>query len=49
MSVALLDADAVLAYQHGADLNPQLQDLGAERLGAFESRGRAGGEASPRA
>ena len=34
-----LDADAVLAGQHAADLDAQLQDLGAERLGALELPG----------
>src|SRR5262249_158885 len=34
--VALLDADAVLAGEHAADLDAQPQDVGAERLGAVE-------------
>ena len=34
--VALLDADAVLAGQHAADLDAEPQDVGAERLGALE-------------
>ena len=34
--VALLDADAVLAGEHAADLDAQLQDVGAERLGALQ-------------
>ncbi len=34
--VALLDADAVLAGQHAADLDAELQDFRAERLGLVE-------------
>src|SRR5439155_21530952 len=34
--VALLDADAMLAGQHAADLDAQPQDVGAELLGALE-------------
>ena len=34
--VALLDADAVLAGQHAADLDAEPQDVGAERLGALQ-------------
>ena len=34
--IALLDADAVLAGQHAADLDAELQDLGAEMLGALQ-------------
>jgi len=34
--VALLDADAVFAGEHAADLDAQLQDLGAEFLGALQ-------------
>ena len=34
--VALLDADAVLAGEHAADLDAEPQDVGAERLGALE-------------
>ena len=34
--VALLDAHAVLAGQHAADLDAEPQDVGAERLGALE-------------
>ncbi len=36
--VALLDSDAVLAREHAADVDAELEDLGAERLGAIESR-----------
>ena len=34
--VALLDADAMLAGQHAADLDAEPQDVGAERFGAVE-------------
>ena len=34
--VALLDADAVLAGQHAADLDAEPQDVGAESLGRLE-------------
>ena len=34
--VALLDADAVLAGEHAADLDAELEDLGAELLGLVE-------------
>ena len=34
--VALLDSDAVLAREHAAAVDAELQDLGAERLGAIE-------------
>jgi hypothetical protein len=34
--VALLDADAVLAGQHAADLDAQPQDIGAELLGLLQ-------------
>ena len=34
--VALFDADAVLAGQHAADLDAELQDVGAELFGAVE-------------
>src|SRR5471032_2090791 len=34
--VALLDADAMLAGEDAADLDAHPQDVGAERLGAFE-------------
>ena len=34
--VALLDADAVLAGQHAADLDAQPQDVAAEGLGTLE-------------
>jgi hypothetical protein len=37
--VALLDADAVLAGQHAADLDAQPQDVGAEFLGLVSSPG----------
>ena len=40
--VALLDADAVLAGEHAADLDAQPQDLGAERLGPLELARRVG-------
>ena len=40
--VALLDADAVLAGQHAADLDAELEDLGAELLGAVEFAGLVG-------
>ena len=36
--VALLDADAVLAGQHAADLDAEPQDVGAELLGALAAR-----------
>src|SRR5438876_6029822 len=34
--VALLDADAMLTGEDAADLHAQLEDVGAERLGALE-------------
>src|SRR5215212_4343478 len=34
--VALLDPDAVLARQHAADLDAELEDVGAERLRAVQ-------------
>src|SRR5438874_2486873 len=34
--VALLDADAVLAGEHAANLNAELEDRGSELLGALE-------------
>ena len=40
--VALLDADAVLAGQHAADLDAEPQDVGAERLGPLELAGLVG-------
>ena len=36
--VALLDADAVLAGEHAADLDAELQDVGAECLGRARAR-----------
>ena len=40
--IALLDADAVLARQHAADVDAELQDLEAERFGSFDLAGDIG-------
>src|SRR5438067_1742052 len=40
--IALLDADTVLAGQYAADLHAELQNVGAEGLGAFELAGLIG-------
>src|SRR5262249_52518982 len=37
--IAFLDADAVFAGEHAAHFDAELQDIGAERLGAFELAG----------
>src|SRR5438132_5050210 len=40
--VALLDADAVLAGEHAAELDAGAQDVGAEGFGAFDLAGFVG-------
>ncbi len=40
--IALLDADAVLARQHAADVDAELQDLEAERFGSLDLAGHIG-------
>ena len=46
--VALLDADAMLAGQHAADLDAEPQDVGAEFLGVLELAGLVGVEQDQR-
>ena len=46
--VALLDADAVLAGQAAADLDAELQDVGAGRLGLLQLAGVVGVEEDQR-